>query len=87
VSWTGYMDLNPVSGDSYGSFVVRVHQLETLGPYILRNVHEHINIKGCFSGLFDFHLLPLDKWDWCKTGTLNVQPWAINVIVNRWYFE
>ena len=29
------------------------------------------------------HLLPLDKWDWCKTGTLNVWPWVIKVIVNR----
>jgi hypothetical protein len=30
-----------------------------------------------------FHLLPLDKWDLCKTGTLNVHSWAIKVIVNR----
>jgi hypothetical protein len=29
---------------------------------------------------FYFHLLTLDKWDLCKTGTLNVY---INVIVNR----
>ena len=32
---------------------------------------------------FYFHLLPLDKWDLCKTGTLNVHSWAIKVIVNR----
>jgi hypothetical protein len=32
---------------------------------------------------FYFHLLPLDKWDWCKTGTLNVHSWAIKVIANR----
>ena len=32
---------------------------------------------------FYFHLLPLDKWDWCKTGTLNVCFCAIKVIVNR----
>ena len=36
---------------------------------------------------FYFHLLPLDKWDWCKTGTLNVQPWAITVIVNWRFFN
>jgi hypothetical protein len=24
--------------------------------------------------------------DWCKTGTLNVQPWVTNVIVNGWWF-
>ena len=33
--------------------------------------------------MFYFHLLPLDKWDLCKTGTLNVHSWAIKVIVNR----
>ena len=32
---------------------------------------------------FYFHLLPLDKGDLCKTGTLNVHSWAIKVIVNR----
>ena len=32
---------------------------------------------------FYFHLLPLDKWDLCKTGTLNVHSWVIKVIVNR----
>ena len=32
---------------------------------------------------FYFHLLPLDKWDLCKTGTLNVHSWAIKIIVNR----
>jgi hypothetical protein len=26
-----------------------------------------------------FTCYPLDKWDWCKTGTLNIQPWAIKV--------
>jgi hypothetical protein len=32
---------------------------------------------------FYFHLLPLDKSDLCKTGTLNVHSWVIKVIVNR----
>ena len=32
---------------------------------------------------FYFHLLSLDKWDWCKTGTLKVRSCAIKVIVNR----
>ena len=32
-------------------------------------------------------MLPLDKWGWCKTGTLNVEPWAIKVIVNRLFFN
>jgi hypothetical protein len=35
-----------------------------------------------FGFFFIFHLLPLDNWDWCKTGILKVQLWTIMVIVN-----
>jgi hypothetical protein len=30
-----------------------------------------------------FHLLPLDKWDLCKTGTFNVHSWAIKVMLEN----
>jgi len=39
--------------------------------------------KWTFFLFIFFHLLPLDKWNWCKTGTLNVRSCAIKVNVNR----
>jgi hypothetical protein len=49
--------------------------------WIVNNNDFEICFKWTF--YFHFHLLPLDKWDLCKTGSLNVHSWAIKVIVNR----
>ena len=40
-------------------------------------------MHGGVDFLLKFHLLPMNKWDLCKAGVLNVQSWAIKVIVDR----
>ena len=46
-------------------------------------MQKQMNILGLsVDFLFYFHLLPLDKWDWCKAGALNVHLWDIKGIEN-----
>jgi hypothetical protein len=50
-----------------------------------------IRYKGCLTGIFfNFQLLPLDKWDWCKIGTLMCNPGPLRLnrrFLNKLYYD